>query len=166
MREDFFHGNQVDQEAKWSVLWANAHKFEVMVDIDALAEEGEVFVQFELCLLYQFECCLVDFKVVGINASIVGIFIEFLLVILLLSVHIMVAESLSKRAHVRGFWLCYVAPWLIPWLNVCDSPIWVSWLCYVLVVCKGELHRLRFLTLMKLGIEKKIREVFETFEPS
>ena len=73
----------------------------MMVDIGSLTKESEVFVQVELSLLYQLECGLVDFKVVGVNASIVVIFFEFFHVIFFLSVNIMVAKSISKRFYVR-----------------------------------------------------------------
>lgn len=73
----------------------------MVVDIGSLAKESEVFVQVELSLLYQLERGLVDFKVVGVNASIVVIFFEFFHVIFFRRVNVMVAKPLSKRLNVR-----------------------------------------------------------------
>jgi hypothetical protein len=73
----------------------------MVVDIGSLTKESEVFVQVELSLLYQLERGLVDFKVVGVNASIVVIFFEFFHVIFFSCVNVMVAKSLSKRLNVR-----------------------------------------------------------------
>ncbi len=137
----------------------------MVVDIGSLPKESEVFVQVELSLLYQLECRLVDFKVVGVNASIVVIFFEFFHVIFFLWVNVMVAKSLSNRLNVRWSWLCDIAPRFIPWLKVGDPPVWVSCLYYVLIVCESELHRLWFLALMNLRIDKKVRVVFDAVEP-